>query len=296
MNPTYIQKAIEKVLGKQTHLYGLHHVGGGFINQTYKAITSMGTYFIKVHASDGFTKLFEKEIHGLQILKQANSIAIVDKVGVCEYEKFSFLILEWVETAPQHPHFWSILGKGIAKMHQCKNRFFGFSEDNYLGSLVQPNNRSSSWGQFFVKHRIMPQVKIAIENNYFTNHTIDLFEKYYSVAETIFPLEDPSLLHGDLWLGNIMTNAEGLPCLVDPAAYYGHREMDIAMTYFVGNFEPEFYEAYHSVYPLKPDWESRKDFGLMYYQLAHLNLFGDSYLPMVEANLNRWVGEKKMTR
>ncbi len=292
MIDSHITKALEKALGSKTHLYGLHHVGGGFINQTYKATTSQGTYFIKVHETSGFSRMFEKEKHGLQVLTQTNCLNIAKPIEVCEYDKHSYLFLEWIESAPENPDYWSILGEGVAKIHKNTNRFFGFNEDNYFGSLVQINNRLSNWGQFFVKNRLMPLVKIATECSYFDKHTLDLFEKYYNMASEIFPEEEPSLLHGDLWRGNIMVNAQGLPCLVDPAVYYGHREMDISMSYFVGEFDAAFYEAYNGIYPLQEDWKVRRDFAMMYYHLAHLNLFGVSYIPMVMDNLYKWVGRR----
>ncbi len=288
-----IGKAIEKVIGTNTHLYGLHHVGGGFINQTYKAITSQGTFFIKVHESAGFHKMFEREMHGLQVLAEAKYLDIAKPVGVCEVEQHAYLLLEWVESAPESSKYWSILGEGLAKIHQKSNRYFGFSEDNYFGSLVQVNSKASNWGQFFVKNRLMPLVKLATESSYFDKYTLDLFEKYYRLASEIFPEEAPALIHGDLWRGNIMVNAQGMPVLIDPAIHYGHREMDIAMTYFVGEFDPAFYEAYHGTYPLLLDWKIRKDFAMMYYNLAHLNLFGVSYLPLVGDNLRKWVGKKQ---
>ncbi len=286
-----IQKALEKTLGKHVHLYGTHHVGGGFVNQTYKATTSQGNFFIKAHENTDIPKMFERESNGLILLSQASTLDVVKPKGFCDVENFSFLLLDWLESAPESPDFWSVLGEGIAKIHKKSAKYFGLNEDNYFGSLAQTNSRLSNWGQFFVRNRLMPMVKLATENSIFDKQILNRFDKYFDLAENIFPEEEPSLLHGDLWKGNIMTNSLGLPCLIDPAVYYGHRELDIAMTKFVGNFPPEFYEAYQGIYPLQPDWEVRKDFSMMYYQLAHLNLFGLSYYPLVEENLHKWVGK-----
>src|ERR1044072_8791101 len=141
MSPTLIQKALEKVLGKQTHLYAMHHVGGGFINQTYKAVTSLGTYFIKLHETAGFSRMFDKEMSGLQLLRSGAGIDIANPVGTCEMAQHSFLVLEWIEPAPMSNDYWSALGKGLARIHKNTSRTFGLTEDNYFGSLVQYNSR-----------------------------------------------------------------------------------------------------------------------------------------------------------
>ncbi len=288
---SYVKKAIENVLGKETRVFGLHHFGGGSINQTYKVITDKGAFFIKAHETAEIPRMFKMERNGLVVLAQSCSLDVAKPIGCCEIENYSFLIIEWIEQAPESPDFWSNLGEGIAELHLQTTKFFGLSEDNYFGSLLQSNNRLPNWGEFFVKNRLRPMVKQATENCFFDDKTIALFEKYYEIVERAYPVEKPSLLHGDLWRGNIMTNSHGLPCLIDPAIFYGHRELDIAMTQFVNVFPPAFYEAYQAIYPLQPDWDIRKDFAFMYYNLAHLNSFGISYLPVVESNLYKWVGK-----
>jgi fructosamine-3-kinase len=92
-----------------------------------------------------------------------------------------------------------------------------------------------------------------------------------------------------LWKEHVLVNANGSPILSNPSSYYGHREMDIAMTKMVGSFPQEFYDSYHASYPLQYDWEIRMDFCKMYYSLVNLNNYGIPYLPSVEDNLNKWV-------
>jgi fructosamine-3-kinase len=99
----------------------------------------------------------------------------------------------------------------------------------------------------------------------------------------------PSLLHGDLWSGNLMTGFSGEPVLIDPAVYHGHREADLAMTELFGGFDRRFYAAYAEAFPLDPGYEERRDIYNLYHLLNHLNLFGRSYEAQVSAILHRHV-------
>ena len=280
---------ISKVLGKSVHLYGVYHVGGGSISQTYKVLTDVGTFFVKVKSSQTLPKIFEREMSGLKFLKETNTISVVNPIGCLQYEQYNYLILDWVEEGPKVDNYWEELGKSLAKLHLNTNRYFGFSEDNFIGGLPQLNSKSSSWSEFYIEQRLEPLVKRATDSGLVDSSMAKKLVQYYKMAESVFPDEKPALLHGDLWKGNVLVNELGKPVLIDPAIYYGHREMDIAMTKFVGTFPDEFYKSYHSVYPLVEDWEYRMDFCLIYYQLVHLNLFGDSYLHQLSANLDRWL-------
>ena len=105
---------------------------------------------------------------------------------------------------------------------------------------------------------------------------VDRLDEY--LAE---PDEPAALLHGDLWGGNYMVDAEGTPVLIDPAAYCGRREADLAMTRLFGGFDARFYAAYEEVWPLAPGSTERLEIYKLYHLLNHLNLFGESYLRQV---------------
>jgi protein-ribulosamine 3-kinase len=83
-------------------------------------------------------------------------------------------------------------------------------------------------------------------------------------------------------------NHEGLPCLIDPAVYYGHRESDIAMTKLFGGFPSEFYKVYNDVFPMVKGWEQRLDINQLYPLLVHVNLFGYSYVSRVRQIINKF--------
>ena len=122
-------------------------------------------------------------------------------------------------------------------------------------------------------------MKLAEANGYGSAELSSTFSKLEDNFDIILngSEEAPTLLHGDLWGGNYMVDSEGMPVLIDPAVYYGHREADLAMTQIFGGFSPEFYRAYHQEYPLKAGWEYRQNIYKLYHILNHLNLFGSGY-------------------
>jgi protein-ribulosamine 3-kinase len=116
----------------------------------------------------------------------------------------------------------------------------------------------------------------------------NLFRKFYSHYEAVISIEKPALLHGDLWSGNFMVGTNGEPCLIDPAVYYGHREMDLSMTKLFGGFDEKFYEAYHAEFPLSPGFDERIEMHNLYPLMVHVNLFGGGYVSQVRTILKRF--------
>ncbi|MFZ1687503.1 MAG: fructosamine kinase family protein, partial [Flavobacteriales bacterium] len=183
----------------------------------------------------------------------------------------------------------------LARLHGHTNSTFGLDpastagrRDNYIGSLKQVNTGQVTWGEFFIHCRLEPQVKMAIDHQRIGMGDVLRFERLYGKLPSLFPIEPPALLHGDLWSGNFLCDAHHQPVLIDPAVYYGHREMDIAMTKLFGGFEPAFYSAYSDAWAMEIGWEERADLCNLYPLLVHVNLFGGSYAGQVAAILLRF--------
>ena len=167
---------------------------------------------------------------------------------------------------------WSALGVMLAELHRNAGQRFGWHRDNYIGATPQQNGWCDDWAEFWRERRLRPQFERAGLKSEF-------FEK---LLQNHHP--QPSLLHGDLWNGNVGFTAEG-PVIFDPAVYYGDREADLAMTELFGGFPPEFYASYKENYPLEAGYESRKHLYNLYHLLNHLNIFGGGYLGQVQATL-----------
>jgi len=143
---------------------------------------------------------------------------------------------------------------------------------------LQPNGRNSDWAEFWATRRFGFQLSLAARNGF----TGQLQTKGERLLDTLPALLNhapaPSLLHGDLWGGNIAFDTDGHPVIFDPAVYYGDRETDLAMTELFGGFGAEFYAAYRDAWALDPGYRTRKTLYNLYHILNHLNLFGGGYL------------------
>ena len=169
------------------------------------------------------------------------------------------------------------LGRMLAQAHRRPGPAFGWDRDNYIGATPQPNGWLENWPQFWSERRMKPQLELAKRNG-FSLPTVPL-----ETLQGHSP--QPSLLHGDLWSGNASFTPQG-PVVFDPAAYFGDREADLAMTELFGGFPREFYDAYHAAFPLPAGHAQRKHLYNLYHLLNHLNLFGRSYLGQVEETLD----------
>jgi len=190
----------------------------------------------------------------------------------------AFVLLEWLELGKTGD--FAALGSMLAELHRHSGPKFGWQRDNYIGATPQINGWSDDWKEFWRLRRLLPQLELARQRGYRLDHAP--FERACSLLAGHAP--GPSLVHGDLWGGNAGFTANG-PVLFDPAVYFGDREVDLAMTELFARFPPEFYAAYNTAFPLSPGYETRKTLYNLYHLLNHLNLFGDVYLPPVEAAL-----------
>jgi fructosamine-3-kinase len=225
--------------------------------------------------------MFEKEASGLKILAETKSIEIPEVISFAMTGKYAYLLLQYIETGISSRNFWIDFGTKLADLHQNTNKYFGLDHDNYIGLLVQKNDSHPDFFSFFISERIEPQLKEARNKGAFSHSETRYFDSLFNILHNIIPAEKPALIHGDLWSGNYMVTANGSPCLVDPAVYFGHREADIAMTQLFGGFHPDFYNAYNHAWPMEKDWQKRMDIFNLYPLLVHVNLFGGSYTRQV---------------
>lgn len=257
-------------------------ISGGDINKAYFLETKEGNFFIKINQKKLFPKMLIKEANGLEALGQTGYIKTPKIINYGEIDQFQYLILEWTERGEAKNNTWENFGHALAYMHKIEQPFFGFKEDNYIGSLKQVNTSSSNWGEFYGQYHLIPLIKKLKEQNKIEKDVVKNVENLCLKLNEIFPKESPSLLHGDLWAGNYMVSKQQEILLIDPAVYNGHREIDLGMTRLFGGFPSYFYEAYKDVYPLDNNWEERLPFSQLYPLLVHSVLFGGYYVDQVK--------------
>ncbi len=263
------------------NIKSIDSIAGGDINDVYKIITNQNTYVLKVNRKDLFPKMFKKEKQGLEMLAGAGvkSPEVIITFSDSEYQ---YLLLEFIEEKSIISVFWKNLAEDLIRIHKTTNANFGLNHHNYIGSLHQDNSEKNTWETFFIENRIKPLVKIAFDKNRLDRNHLNHFENFYSLLNEILPKEKPSLLHGDLWGGNLMKGKDQIPIFIDPAIYFGHREMDIAMTQMFGGFDNLYLNHYNEIFPLEKGWEKRIAIHNLYPNLVHLILFDRSYLSGIE--------------
>ncbi len=281
MIPINITAIIESELGFKISSQETLH--GGDINKAAKIETGSGDRFFLKWNNHTPGDFFESEARGLDLLRSADSELIIPEVFLI---RNNFLLLEYIEESDTGDSF--DFGVQLAKLHKKTNELFGLDHSNYIGKLSQRNGYHPNWLEFFIRERLEPQVKLAIDSGKLPKNLLSIFDRVMNYTYVVFPDEPPALLHGDLWNGNYLFNSEGKASTYDPAVYFGHREMDLAMTRLFGGFDSDFYQGYNEEYPLEKGYEERFKLCNLYPVLVHANLFGGHYCSQAEALLKRF--------
>lgn len=274
-----IKEIIEARLSQ--NILKISQLQGGDINEVFDIQTLSNRYVLKLNKQSSYPQMFDKEARGLTTLAQ-NGVFTPQVVDVFDQDDHQFLLMTYIENETGSAIFWKNFGHKLAMLHQSHRDSFGLTEDNYIGSLKQVNRFKHTWGAFFIENRIQPLVRKAFDLKLLDKKHISQFDVFSAAFDHLIPIERPSLLHGDLWSENLLCGLEQTPVFIDPAIYYGHREMDIAMTKMFGGFDNTFLDFYNDIYPLEKGWEERLSLHNLYPNLVHLILFGRSYLGGIE--------------
>lgn len=258
---------------------------GGCISQGRTITTSTGArFFLKTHPGAP-PHMFARESEGLAALAAAPGGPRVPRALLAGDD---FLLLEHLAPARPRDNDWAALGAQLAHLHQVTSPLFGFEHDNYIGLTPQPNPWAADGHAFFAEHRLRHMGRICAQRGALAAAGQRQLERLASRLAELIPAQPASLLHGDLWSGNIISGPGGEACLIDPAAHYGWAEADLAMLTLFENPPREFFTAYEAVRPLAPAYRDRFDVYNLYHLLNHLGLFGAPYLDAVERVLRRY--------
>jgi len=262
-------------------------LSGGSINDAYRCELSDGRrVFVKTNTHH--PRMFACEARGLAWLAEARALRVPAVLAVsADRDRVGFLVLEYLEPA-RGRDMEVALGRGLAALHRTGAPTFGHDEDNYLATLEQDNTPADDWPSFYSHRRLEPLVRAAVDAGSATRAWPSAFERLFArMAELAGPAEPPARLHGDLWSGNLHADENGAPVLIDPAVYGGHREIDLAMLTLFGGPGPRCFAAYDEIHPRAPGHQDRVPLYQLYPLLAHVCLFGGSYVSSVDAALRR---------
>jgi fructosamine-3-kinase len=285
-----IAEHIAQITGEPFDPVEPRHVGGGCINTAVRLLDGERVYFVKLNQAS-LLDMFEAELEGLQAMAETRTIRVPKPLCSGMTNDQAYLVMEYIEMGHAGRGSGELAGRQLAEMHQDTWHSFGWQRNNTIGSTPQPNSPNRDWVEFFREQRLGFQLRLAARNGYGG----DLQRRGERLLEGFHHLVDhdpqPSLLHGDLWGGNMAYDSGGAPVIFDPAVYYGDREADLAMTELFGGFGRAFYDAYRERWPLASGYTTRKTLYNLYHILNHLNLFGGGYLGQAGSMIDRLLAE-----
>jgi protein-ribulosamine 3-kinase len=265
-------------------------ISGGCINRAHRISDGQRTFFVKLNGAARLA-MFEAEAAGLRELATAQALRVPQPLCVGVADALAYLVLEWLELSG-HVNGAQV-GQQLAQLHRASAAQFGWQRDNTIGATPQLNPQTLDWVTFWGEQRLGYQLQLAAANGYGGQLQRSGEQLRLALPTLLDHQPQPSLLHGDLWGGNLGALADGAPVIFDPAVYYGDRETDVAMTELFGGFDPAFYAAYREAWALAAGYDTRKILYNLYHVLNHLNLFGGGYLRQAERMMAQLLAETR---
>ena len=271
MIPNQVAKYLEE--NGWGRVISVQNVGGGCVNNGARLQTSSGkSAFLKTN-SRAPTEMFAREVEGLRALRTEDGPRVPEPY----LDGDDFLLLEDLRPASPRRDYWALMGRQMAALHNHTHETFGFPHNNYIGATPQPNPPTSDGYAFFAEYRLRFQATLAQRTGYMSREDERRIHALVERLPELIPRQPASLLHGDLWSGNSITDKDGNPAIIDPAAYYGWAEADLAMMTLFGAPPSTFFDAYQDVRPLETGWRARFPLYNLYHVINHINLFGRGY-------------------
>jgi len=276
-----IEQQFSRELGETFKVDEVASVGGGCISEAVlvkgKLADKSIRFFVKTH-QPGQLAMFAAEAQALDAMSATQTIRVPMPICFGADENKSYIVMEWLALASGNISTQVLLAQHLAAMHGVVSEQFGWFMDNTIGSTQQLNEPMQDWLRFWQKNRLGFQLELAASKGY-GGELQSLGERVLSDMSVLFAGRQvqPSMLHGDLWGGNVSALKDGTPVIFDPAFYYGDYEAELAMTTLFGGFSADFYAAYRDLKPEEAGYGVRQTFYNSYHIINHLNMFGGGY-------------------
>lgn len=261
-----------------------HTLGGGCI----ASVGRWGDFVVKRMPQHPYPGMLAAEADGLRCLSQTQTLPVAPVLQSGSTDEQQWMILPFLPSRSVSVKDWENWGRCLAALHRCKSpaaeKPFGYGRGNWLATLAQTNTWCEHWGDFWWKHRLEPWWKIARDQGDWGQDLDRALERLEHKRHQLFPKEPAALLHGDLWSGNVHRSDQLY--LIDPAVYWGHREIDLGMMLLFGGFPAACWKAYQEVYPLEPGWHERVSLAQIIPLLVHVILFGGGYVNQLRQALH----------
>lgn len=278
----FISEQISQTTQRDFICNEIREIQGGNSHGTFKISGENKRFLVKTNKKI-YLSNFEAEAEGLAHLSQSELIRTPKVICVGVVSDHSFLVMEYISMTEGTHTDWYKAGQALADMHKnFSQKMYGWQTDNFIGLTPQANQWTKKWSHFYAEQRIGLMLQLLYEKGI---QLVDI-DKAVEVIKNLFAGHNPkaSMLHGDLWQGNLGFNHQQL-VLFDPAFYFGDRESDMAMTELFGRFPDNFYHGYADVWPLDHEYQYRKPIYQLYHILNHALLFGGHYLDSAKLTL-----------
>ncbi|MEV5966219.1 fructosamine kinase family protein [Kribbella sp. NPDC051952] len=226
---------------------------GGYASKTYRVRTTLGRSVVVKTQTGLPLDLYGLEAEGLEALRSTGGFAVPEVLRVTP----TFIVLADLGASEPSPTYWEDAGRALATQHEQTAGKFGYHHDNYLGVLPQQNPWSTDGHTFFAEHRLLRYLEEPKCHQALPADDRERLERLADRLPDLIPRQPPSLLHGDLWHGNLIPTPEGEPALIDPAVYYGWPEAELSMLDGCGKIPDAFFASYAEAHPLEPGWRDR---------------------------------------
>lgn len=268
-----MKERVELAVGRR--VVSARRVGGGCITEGWQVELEGGERaFVKTRA-EAAPGEYAAEAEALAWLAEPQAVRVPNVLGVGE----DLLALEWIEEGTLTPAGAENLGRGLAGLHAAGADRFGAPWPLHIGHLELSNEPLPDWPAFYAERRLRPLIREASLTSSAAHAVERVCERLPDLAG---PPEPPARLHGDLWSGNVLADSHGRGWLIDPVAYGGHREMDLAMLRLFGAPSRRIFDAYEEEHPLAEGHEERVGLWQLFPLLVHAALFGGHYRAQVE--------------
>lgn len=255
---------------------GEEAVAGG-VHAAHRLRFERADVFLKTNRIENAAML-AGEAEALFRLRQTGTVILPRPLLHGVAGEIAWLALRWIDLGPASVEAQSRLGRMVAALHRVEADRHGWPNDNHIGLIAQRNGWCDDWAEFFADRRLAFQLQLAerkFGNEDWVRRGFELVERVPRLLDGHAPVA--SLLHGDLWSGNMAMRADGMPIVFDPASWYGDRETDIAMSELFGGFSRAFYSAYEQEWPLDDGYLARRPLYQLYHVINHANMFGGGY-------------------
>jgi protein-ribulosamine 3-kinase len=286
---TSIEQAVSNHIGRKWRIQTLKDMND--LASHPCAILSDGAYAVFVKLSDAAngSEQFEVELDGLKLLSERSGVLTPTSIGIISVGQSVIILFEALQAIERGPLQWRQIGGTLAHIHKIKGSQFGLDKQGYFGPLYQDNRPLPSWSEFYGERRLWPRLMGAIDSGNLPSSTIRQVEKLIARLPNLCgPEVSPTLLHGDAQQNNFISTETGA-VMIDPAAYYGNPEIDLA---YVGYFQPvpnDLFDGYREEGTIDAGFAERRDLWRIYGYLAAVTVNGEEYMPQLTNALQKYL-------